>query len=160
MQVQISGLTDTPNFSLCYGAGIANYIFANADVGASVEFCGEEYFFSYQNGHSYKANNYSCPSNMFVVYQDDGFIEQVSRLTEGSDDDDIRGIIKRFEIDCTCDDVRKLYLALSEATPSLETLGLSDDTDNYLFFNDSGEEITEEEYIALRDEAGHIAPKD
>ena len=108
VNVVISGLTDKPKLQLCWGAGIESYIFVNAEVGASVEFCGIEYQFSYQNGHSYKANNYNCPSNHFSVYQANGFIEQVSRLYEESDSEDIQQVIERFELDCSCDDVRNL----------------------------------------------------
>lgn len=159
INVVISGLTDKPTRQLCWGAGIESYIFVSAEVGASVEFCGVEYSFSYQNGHSYKANNYNCPSNHFSVYQSNGFIEQVSRLSEESDNDDIQEIIERFDIDCTCDDVRKLYLALCDEMPTMSSLGLSDDTDDCLFFNDLGEEIEEFECKRLSSDLFSIIAK-
>lgn len=159
INVVISGLTDKPTRQLCWGAGIESYIFVNTNIGASVEFCGVEYFFSYQNGHSYKSQNHNCPSNRFSVYQDNGFIEQASKLSEEFGNEEIQEIIERFDIGCSCDDVRKLYLALSDATPTLSSLGLSDDTDDCLFFNDLGEEIEEFECKRLSSDLFSIVAK-
>ena len=55
--------------------------------------------------------------------------------------------------------MRKLYLALCDEVPTLSGLGLSDDTDDYLFFNDLGEEIEEFECKRLSSDLFSIIAK-
>jgi hypothetical protein len=143
----------------CNGAGVADYIFVNTDASASVEFAGQTFYFSYQNGHGFKGNDYNCPSNKFVVYQDNGFVEAISKLGENDDDEDYLDVLDRFDISASVKDARALYLALCEATPTLSDFGLSDDCADYVYTNDAGEEITAREYLQLEGEAGGISPK-
>ena len=126
---------------VCEGAGIAEYVYVNAQVIISFEMNGKEGSIVYQNGHSYRGNDYSCPSNLFEVYEPE-WVRKVDNLSVGfvhEDEDDLNEIIEASGgFLKSVDDIKQMVVFIAGNTPpSLSSIGESSDVDDY--------EITEHE---------------
>ena len=132
-----------PRFKYCSGAGMSDYIFVDLNIPANLEFNEKTYYFSFQNGHTFRGNSYNCPVNEFTVYDDNGFIDTVMR---SEDIDDVLQVKRDFDLACTPEQILELKTYIENNTPTLQQLGYSESTEDYMFFDDSGKEVEGWEY--------------
>lgn len=154
MKIVLDRYWEDPSFGLCSSASVTDYIFVGLAIGANLEFLEKEYYFSLQNGHRYYSNDYSCPVNEFTVYADSGFVQRVMDI------DDLDGaeyLISDYELDCTPEQILELKSYIEAHTPTLKQLGYSEDIEDYLYFNEEGEEVEMCDYANNR---GWIEPKE
>ena len=154
MKLELDKYWEDPSFGLCSSASCADYIFVGLAIGANLEFLGKEYYFSFQNGHRYYANDCSCPVNEFTVYDDGGFVQRVMRV---EDLEDAACLISEHELDCTPEQILELQDYIEAHTPTLKQLGYSEEIEDYLYFNENGEEVEMCDYVS---NCGWIEPKE
>lgn len=120
-------------YTVCEGAGIYEYVFVNVDAWVDVSVNGRTLTVNFQNGHSYKGGNYSCPSNAFVVSDNSNdFLSLLDRLDDDADQGEIDAMIEfSGGVLTNAQEVWALKLWLSENTPTLSDFGLSSDIDDY-----------------------------
>lgn len=121
------------SFTVRKAAGVSEYVYANADAQVDVTVNGRPLTVIFQNGHSFKANDYACPSNTFIVGDNSNdFLSKLDRLSDDADQDDIEEVIEMSGGVLTTEgEVWALKSWCNENTPSLEDLDLSDDIDDY-----------------------------
>lgn len=76
--------------TVCEAVGVSEYVYVNVDAWVEITVNGRPLTVNFQNGHDYKANNYDCPSNQFIVGSTtDVFVSKLDRLSDDADQDDI-----------------------------------------------------------------------
>lgn len=118
------------------------YIFANTDVSYDLIVGDTKVLILYQNGHSYDYGDYQCPSNDFELY-DEGVLGCIYNNSGEFDDDDLNEVISDLSDiglkDFNADDILALYELLVNERPSLESLGIDTDFDNFIYTVDIGD---------------------
>lgn len=119
--------------TVCEAVGVSEYVYVNVDAWVEITVNGRPLTVNFQNGHSFKGNNYSCPSNKFIVSDNsDNFLSKLDRLSDDADQDEIDEMIEASGgVLTSADELWALKLWLSENTPSLSDFDLSDDIDDY-----------------------------
>ena len=119
--------------TICEAAGVSEYVFVNADAQIDITVNGRPLTVTFQNGHSFKANDYDCPSNLFIVGDNsNNFLSKLDRLSDDADQDEIAEVIEMSGgVLTTESEVWALKSWCTEITPSLSDFGLSDDIDDY-----------------------------
>lgn len=118
------------------------YIFANTDVSYDLIVGDTKILILYQNGHSYDYGDYQCPSNDFELY-DEGVLGRIYRNSGEFNDDDLNEAISDLSDiglkDFNADDILALYELLVNECPSLESLSIDTDFDNFIYTVDVGD---------------------
>lgn len=118
--------------TICEAAGVNEYVYVSTDAWVSITVNGRPLIVTFQNGHSFKANDYDCPSNTFIVGDNSNFLSKLDRLSDDADQDEIAEVIEMSAgVLTTEDEMWALKLWCTENTPSLSDFGLSDDIDDY-----------------------------
>ena len=121
------------SFTVCEAAGVSEYVYINADAQIDITVNDRPLTVTFQNGHSFKANDYNFPSNLFVVGDNSNdFLSKLDRLSDDADQDDIEEVIEMSGgVLTTEDEMWALKSWCTENTPSLSDFDLSDDIDDY-----------------------------
>lgn len=130
----ISAMQHVANsFIVCESAAVSEYVYVNADAQIDITVNDRPLTVTFQNGHSFKANDYDCPSNLFIVGDNsNSFLSKLDRLSDDADQDEIAEVIEMSGGVLTTEgEVWALKSWCNESTPSLEDFDLSDDIDDY-----------------------------
>lgn len=128
-----------------------SYVFHNVEIFNEIKIGEQSFLAVYQAGHSYRNNDYSCPSNQISLSSDGGAHQALVDIWDAGDFDDseegdaeefLASLKEDYSLELTLEDLRAVYQAIADnqnaAEQELNSMNLSDDIDDYMKDEETG----------------------